>query len=308
MAYAMGFLLNVSLLGAAALMIDTIAQNRLNEKVFLFMTSATLQLGQLLCEMGQIGKRLAEIGAAEGAAGNLSICFREPMDVTLCFPYVQTIDLPVPAPDLAGATLFVTGSGRRLRQIIEAPTANLACIVVEPGGGRGRMFTAPDCQFKRVTSEFNSHLAIHHDQMRSREIRVHTVLHGQPLHLTYLSHLSDYQNEHYLNQRLLRWQPETILNFPEGFGALPFMLPGSAQLTVETMLAMREHRLVIWSQHGVIARADDSIFHALDLIEYAETAAHYEYLNLTADQPSTGLRPEHLREISKSWNIPQNLF
>jgi rhamnulose-1-phosphate aldolase len=272
------------------------------------MASITLELGQLLCELGQVGKRLTEIGAAEAAAGNLSVCFRERLDVTTCFPNMQVIELPVPAPDLAGATLIVTGSGRRLRQIIEAPTANLACIVVEPGGRTGRMFTAPDCQFKRVTSEFNSHLAVHHDQMRSRDLKLHAVLHAQPVYLTYLSHLTEYQNEQYLNQHLLRWQPETILNFPNGIGVLPFILIGSAQLTVETMLALRDHPLVVWSQHGMMARADDSIFHALDLIEYAETAAHYECLNLIAGDRSEGLDPEHLREVAESWNIRQNIY
>lgn len=272
------------------------------------MVSNRLELDQLLHQMGQAGKRLSEIGAAEGAAGNLSICFREEVDVRTCFPSMQLIELPVPAPDLAGATLIVTGSGRRLRDILEAPQSNLACILVEPGGQTGRLYTAPDCPFKRVTSEFNSHLAVHHDQMRSRELRLHAVLHAQPLHLTFLSHLEAYQDEPYLNRHLLRWQPETILNFPEGLCVLPFMLPGSAQLTTETMLALREHRVVIWSGHGIIARADDSILHALDLVDYAETAAHYEYLNLTTGNKAEGLGPEHLRAIAESWNIRQNIF
>jgi rhamnulose-1-phosphate aldolase len=266
------------------------------------------ELNSLLTQLGQVGKRLSEIGAAEGAAGNLSICFRECLEITSCFPLMKRIELPVPAPELAGATLIVTGSGRRLRDISEAPTANLACIVVESGGQTGQMFTSPDCQFKRVTSEFNSHLAVHHDQMRSRDIKLHTVLHGQPLYLTYLSHLSEYQDQQYFNRHLLRWQPETILNFPKGIGVLPFILVGSAQLTVETMLAMREHLLVVWSQHGAMARSDDSLFHVLDLIEYAETAAHYEYLNLIGGNLSEGLSPTHLREISGSWNIEQKIY
>jgi rhamnulose-1-phosphate aldolase len=272
------------------------------------MASTILELGQMLYQLGQVGKQLSNIGAAEGGAGNLSICFRESLNIAAYFPCIQTVELPVPAPDLAGATLIVTGSGRRLRDIIDAPMANLACVVVEVGGQMGKMFMAPDCEFTRVTSEFNSHLAVHHDQMRSKDIRLHTVLHAQPLHLTYLSHLPDYQDERHLNRRLLRWQPETILNFPEGIGVLPFMLPGSAQLTVETMLALRDHQMVVWSQHGMMARANDSIFHALDLIEYIETAAHYEYLNLTAGRPSEGLSPERIREIAKSWNIRQNIF
>ena len=272
------------------------------------MGFTSLELGQLLCELGQVGRRLSDIGAGEGAAGNLSVCFREQLDITTCFPNQQMIELPVPAPDLAGATLIVTGSGRRLREILNAPTANLACIVVEAGGRTGKMFTAPDCQFPRVTSEFNSHLAVHHDQMRSRNIKLHAVLHGQPLHLTYLSHLPDYQEEQYLNRHLLRWQPETIMNFPEGIGVLPFMLPGSAQLTIETMLALRGHRVVIWSGHGVMSRSDNSILHALDLIEYAETAAHYEYLNLTTGGLSEGLNAEHIRSIAESWNVRQKIF
>ncbi len=269
---------------------------------------ASLELNLLLEQLAQVGKRLSDIGAAEGAAGNLSICFREALDISSLFPKMEIVELPIPAPDLAGATLIVTGSGRRLRDILEAPTANLACIIVEAGGRTGRMFTAYDCPFKRVTSEFNSHLAVHHDQMRSRDIKLHAVLHGQPLYLTFLSHLAKYQDQQYLNHHLLRWQPETILTFPEGIGVLPFMLLASTQLMVETMLTLREHQLVVWSQHGVMARADNSVSHALDLIEYAETAAHYECLNLLGGDLSSGLTPEAIRAIAKSVKIQQNIF
>src|SRR5690349_11819849 len=272
------------------------------------MALTSLELPSLLDQLGQVGKTLSEIGAAEGAAGNLSICFRESLDVSALFPKMEIVELPVPAPDLAGATLIVTGSGRRLRDIIDAPFANLACIIIEPDGRTGRMFTAHDCPFKRVTSEFYSHLAVHHDQMRSRDIKLHAVLHAQPVYLTFLSHLTNYQEELYLNRHLLRWQPEMIFNFPEGLGILPFMLPGSAQLTVETMLALRDHQMVIWSQHGVMARSDNSISHALDLIEYAETGAHYECLNLMGGDLSSGLTPQQIRALAASLKLQQNIF
>ena len=272
------------------------------------MISTTLELHQLMNQLGQVGKQLSDMGAAEAAAGNLSLCVRETLDTLEYFPNARMMELPVSAPDLAGATLIVSGSGRRLRDILDAPAANLACVVVEPGGKMGKMFTSPDCQFRRVTSEFNSHLAVHHDQMRLRDVKLHTVLHAQPLYLTYLSHIPEYQDKRYLNRQLLRWQPETILNFPEGIGVLPFLLPGSSQLTIDSMLALRDHHLVIWSRHGVMVRADDSIFHALDLIEYAETAAHYEFLNLCAGGRSEGQSPEQIREIPESWGIGQNIF
>src|SRR6266542_214481 len=270
------------------------------------LKSSTVE--QLLKEMGEVGNRLSEVGATEGAAGNLSICMRETLEVREYFPQMKEIDLPTPAPDLAGATVIATGSGRRLRDIADAPTANLAAIIVDDGGKTGRMFTSVDCPFKRVTSEFNSHLAVHHDQMRSRPIKSHAIVHAQPKQLTFLSHLSDYQDERYLNTHLLRWQPETILNFPDGIGILPFLLPGSVHLMLETIICLREHRIVIWSQHGVMARADDSILHALDLVEYVETAAQYEVLNLFTGQSGAGLSPENIRAVADSWNIKQKVY
>jgi rhamnulose-1-phosphate aldolase len=233
---------------------------------------------------------------------------REPLDVEETFPRMTLIDLPEPAPDLAGATVIVTGSGRRLREVGDDPAANLACISILEGGTKGRMFTSADCQFKRVTSEFNTHLAVHHDRMRSHPIRVHAVLHAQPRYTTFLSHIPKYQDQKYFNTHLLRWQPETIMNLPEGMGVLPFLLPGSRHLMIETMLLMRDHRMVVWSQHGVIARADESILHALDLVEYVETAANYEVLNLYTGETGSGIGPQQLRDIAEIWNVRQKVY
>ena len=80
--------------------------------------SNSLDLGLVLDQLGQVGKRLSDIGAAEGAAGNISVCFRESLKVASVFPQVQTIELPVAVPKLAGATLMVTGSGRRLSRVL----------------------------------------------------------------------------------------------------------------------------------------------------------------------------------------------
>ena len=272
----------------------------------MILNSSVVQ--QILKEMGEVGKRLSEIGATEGAAGNLSVCLRDTVEIREYLPQMQVIELPVPAPDLAGATVIVTGSGRRLRDIAEAPTANLAAIVVEEGGKTGRMFTSVDCPFKRVTSEFNSHLAVHHDQMRLHPIKLHAIIHAQPTYLTFLSHISKYQDERYLNAHLVRWQPETVLNVPEGIGVLPFILIGSTQLMLESMLNLREHQIVIWSQHGVMVRADESIIHALNLVEYVETAAQYEVLNLMTGEESAGLSPENIRAVADSWNIKPKIY
>ena len=266
------------------------------------------ELDDLLEMMGEAGQRLSDIEASEGAAGNVSICSREPLDVTSLFTQVQNIDLPLPAPKLAGATLLITGSGRRLRDISDEPTANLACISVEEDGRRARMFTSPDCRFRQVTSEFNSHLAVHHDQMQRREIHLHTVLHAQPVYLTYLSHIPGYQDERYFNTHLLRWQPETILNLPEGIGLIPFRVPSSPELMADSVACLRTHRIALWAKHGVIARSDVSVKRAADRVEYAETAARYEHLNLTTGEIAEGLSVEEIRAICSTFKIDQTIF
>ncbi|HEY4722599.1 MAG TPA: class II aldolase/adducin family protein [Anaerolineae bacterium] len=266
------------------------------------------ELDELLTLIGEAGRRLSEIEASEGAAGNISVYIGWPIDVRRRFPLVETIELPEAAPDLAGGTFIVTGSGRRLREVIDDPAANLGCVVVDEGGQTGRLYTSPRKLFARLTSEFNSHLAVHHDQVRSSGTNFHAVVHAQPPHLTYLSHIPRYQDEKYLNRHLLRWQPELIVQLPEGIGLVPFKLPGSSDLMTATLESLRHHRIVVWGKHGVMARSDISAKRAADRIEYAETGARYEYMNLVNHEQGEGLMAEEIRAVAESWHLQQSIF
>lgn len=266
------------------------------------------ELDELLTLIGEAGRRLSEIEASEGAAGNISIYIGWPIDVRRRFPNVETIELPEAVPELVGSTFIVTGSGRRLREVIDDPAANLGCVAVDEGGRTGRLYTSPRKLFARLTSEFNSHLAVHHDQVVRSGTNFHAVVHAQPRHLTYLSHIPRYQYEPYLNRHLLRWQPELIVQLPEGIGHVPFLVPGSAELMAATLESLRHHRIVIWGKHGVMARSDISAKRAADRIEYAETAARYEYMNLVNHEQGEGLSVEEIRAIAKLWNIDQSIF
>jgi rhamnulose-1-phosphate aldolase len=265
-------------------------------------------LDELLEMIGQTGHRMAEIEASEGAAGNLSVCMCWPVEVRPRFPLEKEIQLPQTVPQLAGATIIVSGSGRRLREIRDELAAHLACIRVQADGKTGVMYTSPRSRFEHVTSEFNSHLAVHADQVNCTDTPFHAIVHAQPLHLTYLSHVPRYQDGRYLNTHLLRWQPETILNMPEGIGFIPFCVPGSAELMSDNVERLRKHRIAVWAKHGVMSRSDMSIKRAADLVEYAEAAAKYEYLNLRAGEIAEGLSVEEIREICEAFNVKQEIF
>ena len=99
------------------------------------------ELDDLLEMMGEAGKRLSDIEASEGAAGNISVCLRWPVELRTRFPLMEEVELPQSVPELAGATFLVSGSGRRLREIIDEPVASIAGILVSEGGQTGKLFT-----------------------------------------------------------------------------------------------------------------------------------------------------------------------
>ena len=166
------------------------------------------ELDDLLTLMGEAGKRLSDIDASEGSAGNISIYIGWPIDPRGRFQLMEQISLPEPVPELAGSAFLVTGSGRRLREVIAHPVANVGCLVVDEGGRTAKLHTSYHRLFTNLTSEFNSHLAIHYDHVNATQTNFHVVIHAQPPHLTFLSHIARYGDETYLNQHLLRWQPE----------------------------------------------------------------------------------------------------
>jgi rhamnulose-1-phosphate aldolase len=265
------------------------------------------ELDEFLAAIGTAGQRVSEIAASEGAAGNITIFIGWPIEVRRRFPLVEPFELPLPAPMLAGRHVIVSGSGRRLRDIHIDPAANLGVVAIGADGRTGQLYTSPRRLFARVTSEFNSHLAVHNDQVDRSGTNFHALIHAQPPHLTYLSHLPDYRDQAFFNRQLMRWEPETIVNLPEGIGVLPYRLPGSPAMMEANLQGLREYRIVVWSKHGVMARSDQSVTKAADRIEYAETAALYEYIDLVNGGQGEGLTIEELREVVRAFDVPTTL-
>ncbi len=146
-------------------------------------------LDEFLVAIGEAGQRLAAIEASEGAAGNMSLYIGWPIEVRRVFPLVEAMDLPLPAPALAGKIVIVTGSGRRLRDVRHDPAANLGAVRIGEDGRTGQFYTSPRRLFARLTSEFNSHLAVHNDQVGRTGTNFHAVIHAQPPNLVYLTHI-----------------------------------------------------------------------------------------------------------------------
>jgi rhamnulose-1-phosphate aldolase len=271
------------------------------------MTATTRPtLDELLTAMGEAGARICEIDAAEAGAGNISVYVGwdlDPAALAARFPVAEEITLPLPAPALAGRTVLATGSGRRLRQIAADPEAAVGAVRVHEGGLTATLLTSPRRLFARLTSEFNSHLAVHQDQVASRGIDFQAVVHAQPPHLTYLSHVPAYRSTAAMNAAILRWEPESIVSLAQGIEVLEFMIPGSADLMAANVAGLREREIVLWSKHGTMSRSDLSVLRAVDRVEYAETGAKYEYMDLVAGRQAQGLTREEITSVAREFDI-----
>jgi rhamnulose-1-phosphate aldolase len=260
-------------------------------------------LEELLTSMGAGGARICEIDASEAGAGNISVYIGWDIEVRRRFPDAEEIVLPVAAPALAGHTVLATGSGRRLRQIHDDPEANVAAVRIHDDGLTATMYTSPRRLFERLTSEFNSHLAVHQDQVARRSIDFQAVVHAQPMNLTYLSHIPAYRDTAAMNRRILRWEPESIVSLSAGIGVLEFAIPGSPELMTANVEGLRDYEIVLWSKHGVMARSDLSVTRAVDRVEYAETGAKYEYMDLVAGGRAEGLTTSEIAAVANEFNI-----
>ena len=84
-------------------------------------------------------------------------------------------------------------------------------------------------------------------------------------------------------------------------------LPGSPAMMEANLQGLRDYRIVVWSKHGVMARSEISVTKAADRIEYAETAALYEYMDLVNGGQGEGLTTEELREVVRAFDVPTSL-
>lgn len=274
--------------------------------------TTSLSLDEILSQMGAAGRRLDHMGAVEAGAGNISVSVdasAEELGLAERFPQVHPgTELPLAAPALAGRTVLVTGSGCRLRDVAASPEANVSAFVVDEGGLTGTWYTHPDKAYVRPTSEFNSHLAVHNDQVATRGVSFQAVIHAQPPYLVQLSHMKDIRNTADFNRRILRWEPETIVQLPQGIEVLGFMVPGSATLMENNVRALRDHVIVLWSKHGIMVRSDVAPLAAVDKVEYAETGAMYEVRNITSGSLGEGVTDEELRAVIEAFGVQTDLF
>ncbi len=236
---------------------------------------------------------------AERNGGNLSLNLTEaigelPSDLSE-FVYV---DMPGVDKAAAGMSFFITGTGRRMRDLVKPETA--ACIIVYNSDATGYyiLWGANNDESFRPSCELLPHVKMHLELIASGS-KFKVVLHTHPIELIALSHHPVLgNNEELFNKALWSMLPEVRVYLPKGTGMCPYAAPSSDELADLTVQKLKKFDVAVWNMHGAVAAGMDAEM-AFDYIDVANKGAKIYLTCLASGFVPAGMNDEQLAELEQ---------
>jgi rhamnulose-1-phosphate aldolase len=257
-------------------------------------------LKDVIFEVAEIAEYLWQRGWAERNAGNISVnitgMIGEHLSKLDTFP---SFDLPQPYPELAGKYFFVSGTGKRMRDLAREPLRNALIICIDDNGSRYHILSRDEGHISgfKPTSELPTHLGIHR-MIIQRNSNEKVVIHTHANELVALTQIEKFCNEESLNKLLWGMHPETMVFIPQGVGFVPYVTPGTEQIAEATLKALENHNVVIWEKHGVFAIGSNA-FDTFDLIDILGKSAKIFFLVRSSGYKPQGLTDEQLAVLKE---------
>lgn len=174
--------------------------------------------------------------------------------------------IPIPQ-NIQGHYLFITATFSHFRKLKHQVSVDSGIIRLTD---KGYVKVAGFNTGKNPTSEIFMHILAHSTRMKyDKNSRV--VIHNHANNIVLYSLLNGVTSES-LTIDLWSVLTESIVVFPDGIGVLAWDVPGTESLGRATAKLLHEHRLVVWSQHGVLSTGRD-YQDCFGLIETANKAA-----------------------------------
>jgi rhamnulose-1-phosphate aldolase len=263
------------------------------------------KLQELLHDVAELASYLWQKGWAERNAGNISVnlCDILPGVEIHNLEKLPSFKLQKVYPELAGTFFYVTGTGRRMRDLARNPMTNACIIHISWDGSSYYILSQNDSSMyeMRPTSELAAHMAIHQEMIR-KSSKNRVIIHSHPNELIALTHSPIYKNEDVLNRILWGMQPETTLIVPKGVGVVPYEVPGTVEIADQTIKALEKHDVLIWEKHGCMAVGEE-VFATFDLIDTLTKSAQVFFLCKSAGFEPEGLSEIQFRELKKHYGI-----
>ena len=255
-------------------------------------------LKEVILEVAEVAEYLWQRGWAERNAGNISVnishLITEDVKTVDEFPFFE---LSTNYPELSGKYFFVSGTGRRMRDLARKPLDNALLIKVNDKGNGYWIITRKNDSVINFqpTSELPTHLGIH-QMIINRGSGEKVVMHTHTNELVALTQIREYCNEEKLNNLLWGMHPETMLFVPGGIGFVPYVTPGTEDIAIETLKALETHQVALWEKHGVFA-IGKSVFDTFDTIDILAKSAKIFFLTKSAGYHAEGLSDEELKVL-----------
>lgn len=252
--------------------------------------------------------RIAEVahylwtkGWAERNGGNISVDVTDLLskeEQTLP-ALTQSIRLPEKTELLAGHIFYVTGTGKRMRYVAQAPFDNGSLIRITADGEHYEIIAERPIF---PTSELPSHLLMHHF-LRKQGRNNKVVLHTHPTDLIGMTHCRKFLDSDYLTQVLWSMIPECRIIVPKGIGIVPYEIPGSLELAHATIRQLETHDIVFWEKHGILATGEDLIecFDAIDTL--SKSAQIFFSARMACGNDPEGMTRQQLDDLVPAFGL-----
>ncbi|MCK8488036.1 rhamnulose-1-phosphate aldolase [Paenibacillus sp. MBLB2552] len=214
----------------------------------------------------------------------------------------RKLQLAFPVKELAGRYFIVTGSGKYFKNVISDPEANLGVLRVTEGGDQVEVLWGLR-DGAVPTSELPAHFMSHIERLNVDPAH-RIIIHCHATHTLAMTFVHEL-DEKKLTKTLWEMCTECLVVFPDGIGIVPWMVPGSPDIGRATAAKMREHRVVVWPQHGIFGTGT-TMDEAFGLIETVEKAA--QIYMLLGDRPVLQkITDAQLRDLAVAFGVtPQS--
>ena len=255
------------------------------------------QVEAIILQVANVASYLWDRGWAERNAGNISVNIDHLVDKERCntegFPEHA---LPERYPQLAGKCFFVTGTGKRMRDLPKAPLENALIVQITATGSAYRILSnSPNTEPFLPTSELPTHLAIH-QQITERGRKEKVIIHTHANEIVALTHNPKLKTKEAINKLIWGMHPETMVFISKGVGFVPYVMPGSVEIAKQTLLEFHDHDVVLWEKHGIFAIGEE-VEDTFDSIDLVSKSAKIWFACKQAGFEPEGLTNEQLAEL-----------
>jgi len=257
-----------------------------------------------LTRIAEIAGYLWQRGWAEANGGNISVNLTHLANKNILeLPAITAGEaLSEDVPEIANNLFYVTGTGKRMRDVAKSPLEFGAIIRITADGKR---FEIVSEKAIKPTSELPSHLSIH-NFLKARGNNKSVVLHTHPTELIALTHCKPFLDSRHLTRILWSMIPEARVLVPKGLGIVPYILTGTTEIAHATIKQLEKYDVVMWEKHGTFAVGDD-IADCFDVIDALTKSARIYLFACTAGFEPQGMTNEQLDELAAAFNLPRNM-